>query len=94
MNRRFLRQAQDRLFDCASRDETARGFAQDDTSFGERLIRSAFIRCALDEEGVERGIDGYGLGGASEFSGGGVAAEDGDAGGVLVAAEEPLGGGV
>jgi LAO/AO transport system kinase len=29
---RFLRQAQDRLFDFASRDETARAFAQDDTS--------------------------------------------------------------
>ena len=28
---RFLRQAQDRLFDCASCDETARGSAQDDT---------------------------------------------------------------
>ena len=27
---RFLRQAQDRLFDCASRDETARSSAQDD----------------------------------------------------------------
>ena len=31
-NRRSLRQAQGRLFDCASRDKTARGYAQDDTS--------------------------------------------------------------
>jgi len=28
---RFFRQAQDRLFDCASRDETARSSAQDDS---------------------------------------------------------------
>jgi hypothetical protein len=30
---RFLRQAQDRLFDYASRDETARDFAKDDKFF-------------------------------------------------------------
>jgi hypothetical protein len=30
-NSRFLRQAQDRLFDFASHDTTVRGFAQDDT---------------------------------------------------------------
>jgi hypothetical protein len=29
-----LRQTNSRSFDCASRDETARGFAQDDTVFG------------------------------------------------------------
>jgi len=47
-----------------------------------------------DEEREQWGVDGDGLGWAGEFSGGGITAEDGDGGGVLVAAKEPLGGGV
>ena len=32
---RFLRQAQDRLFDCVINDETVNDFAQDDNSFND-----------------------------------------------------------
>ncbi len=50
-NRRFLRQAQDRLFDFASRDETARSSAQDDTSLQiRRLTKKSGLR--LDHLGV------------------------------------------
>ena len=47
-----------------------------------------------DKERVQRRVERNGLGGAGEFSGCGVAAEDGDGGRVLIAAEKPLGGGV
>src|SRR5271170_1011483 len=48
---RFLRQAQDRLFDFASLDETARGSAQDDTSLSiKRLAKRGGLR--LDHLGV------------------------------------------
>ena len=48
----------------------------------------------LREEGEHHGVEGDGLGGATDAAGGRVAAEDGDGGGVLVAAEEPAFGGV
>ena len=43
----------------------------------------------LREQGEHDGVEGEGLGGATDAAGGGVAAEDGDGGGVLIAAEEP-----
>src|SRR5580704_16593215 len=52
------------------------------------------LQIRLNEEGVEGRVEGDGLDEAGKFSGGGVAAEDGDGGGVLVAAEQPLGGGI
>jgi hypothetical protein len=41
------------------------------------------------EEAEHWGVEGDCLGGAADAAGGGVAAEDGDGGGVLIFAEEP-----
>jgi hypothetical protein len=49
---------------------------------------------ALGEEGEHGGVEGEGLGGATDSAGGGVSTENGDGGGVLIAAEEPAFGGV
>src|SRR3984885_4809634 len=46
----------------------------------------------LGEEGEHGGVEGEGLDGASDAAGASVAAEDGDGGGVLIAAEEPAAG--
>src|SRR6266481_22634 len=53
-NRGSLRQAQGRLFDCASRDETATGSAQDDNFYFLRSLKfklyQAICRYELEAE--------------------------------------------
>jgi hypothetical protein len=51
-NRRFLRRAQDRLFDCASRDETATGSAQDDNFY---ITQSLKLKLYVDTPRISRG---------------------------------------